>query len=76
MVVSSGDINSALCLVCNGFLCGGGVLNRGFNKVVTAIDELCADCGGGDCGWDAIISSSNISFWVDGFSLFSSHSNA
>jgi len=44
MVVSSGDINSALRLVCNGFLCGGGVLNRGFNKVVTAIDELCADC--------------------------------
>ena len=76
MVVSSGDINSALRLVCNGFLCAGGVLNRGFNKVVTAIDELCADCGGGDCGWDAIISSLNISFWVDGFSLFSSHSNA
>jgi hypothetical protein len=76
MVVSSGDINSALRLVCNGFLCGGGVLNRGFNKVVTAIDELCADCGGGDCGWDAIISSLNISFWVDCFSLYSSHSNA
>jgi len=56
MVVSSGDINSALRLLCNSFLCGGGVLNRGFNKVVTAIDELCADCGGGDCGWDAIIS--------------------
>jgi hypothetical protein len=76
MVVSSGDINSALRLVCNGFLCGGGVLNRGFNEVVTAIDELRVDCGGGDCGWDAIRSSSNISFWVDGFSLFFSHSNA
>jgi len=76
MVVSSRDINSALCLLCNGFLCGGGVLNRGFNKVVTAIDELCADCGGGDCGWDAIISSSNILFWVDVFSLISSHFNA
>jgi len=76
MVESSGDISSALRLVYNGFLCGGWVLNRGFNKVVTAIDELCADCGGGDCGWDGIIYSSNIWFWVDGFCLFSAHSDA